>query len=83
MTISFDDPQYTEDIPKPEGLHRAEDVANLWHVSRTKIFELLRTGELRSLKIGGLRRIPESALAEYISKQSEPAKNPAQRRANL
>jgi excisionase family DNA binding protein len=58
-------------VTGPEGLYRPEYVAKLWGVSRTKIFELIRTGRLRSLKIGGSRRIPESALAEYISRQSE------------
>jgi len=70
---ALDGPGQGTNPTKPETLHRAEDVAELWHVSRTKIFELIRTGQLRSLRIGGSRRISESAMAEYISRQSEVA----------
>jgi excisionase family DNA binding protein len=37
-------------------------------VGRSKIYELIRTGELRSVKIGGCRRIPRAALAEFVSR---------------
>ncbi len=33
----------------------------------TKTYDLLRTGQLRSLKIGKLRRITEQQLAEFIA----------------
>ncbi len=36
------------------------------HVGRDKVYYLLRTGQLRSLKIGKLRRITEQQLAEFI-----------------
>ena len=32
-----------------------------------KVYYLLRTGQLRSLKIGKLRRITEQRLAEFIA----------------
>jgi excisionase family DNA binding protein len=35
-------------------------------ISRTKVYELLRNGELESLRIGTSRRIPAAALAEYV-----------------
>jgi excisionase family DNA binding protein len=37
------------------------------HVSRDKVYYLLRTGQLRSLKIGKLRRITEQQLADFIA----------------
>ena len=37
------------------------------HVGRDKVYYLLRTGQLRSLKIGQLRRITEQQLAEFIA----------------
>jgi excisionase family DNA binding protein len=37
------------------------------HVGRDKVYYLLRTGQLRSLKIGKLRRITEQQLAEFIA----------------
>jgi excisionase family DNA binding protein len=35
-------------------------------IGRTAVFELIRSGRLRSVKIGGLRRIPASALADFV-----------------
>jgi excisionase family DNA binding protein len=37
------------------------------HIGRDKVCYLLRTGQLRSLKIGKLRRITEQQLAEFIA----------------
>ena len=37
-------------------------------LGRSKIYELMRLGELRSVKIGGSRRIPRAALAEFVSR---------------
>ncbi len=36
-------------------------------VGRTKVYELMRLGALRSVKIGGCRRIPRAALADYVA----------------
>jgi excisionase family DNA binding protein len=47
-------------------LLRPEEVAQALGVGRTTVFELMRTGELRSVKIGALRRIPTDAVAEYL-----------------
>ena len=45
-----------------ERLWRAEQVAERLAVGRAKVFDLLRDGQLRSVRIGGSRRIPESAV---------------------
>jgi len=37
------------------------------NLSRTVIFELLRTGRLRSVKQGRTRLIPASAIQDYIA----------------
>lgn len=37
-------------------------------VGRSKVFELIESGELRSIKIGRRRLVPTSAIAEYIDK---------------
>ncbi len=47
-------------------LYRVEEAAQLLGVSRTRIFDLIKLGELRSVKIGSSRRIPAGALDEYI-----------------
>lgn len=48
-------------------LYRVEDVAKLLDVGRTAVFDLIRSGELVSVKIGGARRIPRQAVDNYIN----------------
>lgn len=49
-------------------LYRVEEVAQLLGVGRTRVFDLIKLGELRSVKIGGSRRIPATALDEYVER---------------
>ena len=46
--------------------YTVEQLAEMLHVGRDKIYYRLRTGQLRSIKIGKLRRITEQQLAEFI-----------------
>ncbi len=55
----------------PVLLVRPEDAADALGVGRTKVYELMRSGALRSVKIGGLRRIPATALAEFVAQLEE------------
>jgi excisionase family DNA binding protein len=48
-------------------LYKPEEVATQLRISRTKVYALLRTHQIRSVKIDGLRRIPAEALTEYIA----------------
>ncbi|MCO6011653.1 helix-turn-helix domain-containing protein [Actinoallomurus purpureus] len=48
--------------------YTVEQVAEMLHVGRDKIYFLLRTGQLRSIKIGKLRRITDQHLAEFIER---------------
>ena len=48
-------------------LLRPEEVAAALGVGRTAVFELIRTGELRSVKIGKSRRIPTEAVREFVA----------------
>ena len=47
--------------------YTVEEVAEILHVGRDKVYYLLRTGQLRSIKIGKLRRITSQHLAEFIT----------------
>jgi excisionase family DNA binding protein len=48
---------------------RVEDVAReVLNIGRTRVYELLAAGEIRSVAVGRSRRIPESALQEYIDR---------------
>ena len=48
-------------------LYKVPDAMRMLNLSRTVIFELLRTGRLRSVKQGRTRLIPASAIQDYIA----------------
>jgi len=47
-------------------LYKVTDAARVLSLSRTVIFELLRSGRLRSVKQGRTRLIPAAAIRDYI-----------------
>ena len=47
--------------------YTVEQVAKMLHIGRDKIYYLLRTGQLRSIKIGKLRRITSQHLAQFVA----------------
>ena len=47
-------------------LHDVEAVMKRLGLGRSKTFELIATGRLRSVKIGRRRLVSEAALTEYI-----------------
>jgi len=57
----------------PLQAYTVEQVAKMFHIGRDKVYELLRTGQLRSIKIGKLRRITEQHLAEFIASLEDNA----------
>lgn len=48
-------------------LYKVPDVVRALNLSRSVVFDLLRTGRLRSVKEGRARLIPASALREYLA----------------
>ena len=48
-------------------LYRVPDAVRVLNLSRTAVFELLRSGRLRSVKQGRTRLIPASAIRDYIA----------------
>ena len=54
-------------------IYTVEEAAQVLKISRWKILDLIRTNELRSVKIGGLRRILGTAIEEYITRLMEVA----------
>jgi excisionase family DNA binding protein len=43
-----------------------DEVAEILHCSRRKVFDLIGSGELRSIKIGALRRITDDDLRRFV-----------------
>ena len=44
-----------------------EDAAQALSVGRTRVYELIATGALRSVKVGRSRRIPRDAIHEFVT----------------
>lgn len=58
------EPSIAEQVAR---LNQIEDVMERLSIGRSTVFGLLASGELRSVKIGRRRLVPESALRDYIS----------------
>jgi excisionase family DNA binding protein len=57
--------------------YRVSEVADLIGCSKSKAYDLVAAGELRSIRIGGLLRIPADALKEILdARSSHPGSNP-------
>lgn len=52
-------------IPPPLLL-KVEEAARLLNIGRTRVFDLIRTGQLKSVKIFGARRVPLTSIHAYI-----------------
>lgn len=50
----------------PVLLLRVEEAARCLGIARTLMYELVRTGEVQSVRVGRLRRIPVASLQTYI-----------------
>jgi excisionase family DNA binding protein len=49
-------------------LYRVEEAAGMLAVGRDKVYRLIATGELESVKIGGSRRITRAAIEKYLAR---------------
>ncbi len=50
-------------------LLKPAQAAEALQLSRAKLYSLIAGGELKSIKIGGARRIPIEALREFVARQ--------------
>jgi excisionase family DNA binding protein len=49
-------------------LLRVEEVAQMLGIARCRVFDLINSGDLVSVKIGASRRIPEQAVRDYVAR---------------
>ena len=49
----------------------APEAARALGISRSKLYELLRDGEIQSVRIGRSRRVPWEALGAYVASLTE------------
>lgn len=52
-------------------LLKPEQAAEALAIGRTAVFALIRSGRLRSVKVGALRRVPSWALIEFVRQLEE------------
>jgi excisionase family DNA binding protein len=45
-----------------------EEAAQVLSIGRSKVYELMRTGRLESVRIGASRRVPMAAIEDYIDR---------------
>ncbi|GAA1402690.1 helix-turn-helix domain-containing protein [Kitasatospora putterlickiae] len=55
------------DVMTRPALYRVADAVEVLNLSRTVIYDLIRTGRLRTVKEGRSRLIPASAIADYVA----------------
>lgn len=59
----------TTDTPAtPRRMLTVEQAAEALGIGRTNVFALIKNGELESVRIGRLRRIPADAIDTYLAK---------------
>lgn len=52
-------------------LFRSSRVAQLLDLSRSRVAQLIASGELESIKIGAARRVSASQLREFLARRSQ------------
>lgn len=55
-----------------ENLLKAKDIARILNISRAFAYRLMQTGEIRTVKIGGARRVRKSDLVTFIEENIDP-----------
>ncbi len=70
----------TQDHPSDESpsrvLFTVEETARALNVGRTTAYALVRSGEIESVHIGRLRRVPKTAIDNYTERlTSDPSNN--------
>jgi excisionase family DNA binding protein len=64
--------QRTNGRTEPPLLLRATEVAHLLGLGRSKVYEMMQTGELPTVKIGTAVRVPRAALEQWVQRKIAP-----------
>lgn len=57
--------------PASSSVIRVEDLTHILSISRNTAYELVRSGKIRSVKIGRTYRIPLTAVEDYLNASDE------------
>lgn len=58
----------SRDLGRPPALYRIDDAAALLSVSKSRVYELIRSGQLGSVTVGKSRRVPAVAVDAYVTR---------------
>ena len=61
----------------PRLLLTVEEAADRIGICRSSMFKLIRQGNVKSVKVGRLRRVTPAALEDFVHQLSEPADSAA------
>ena len=67
-SVSTDHGDMTTHMSAPQARTILE-AASILRLSRSSLYELIRTGQLASFRAGGCRRITDTAIAAFIARQ--------------
>ncbi|GAB3763060.1 excisionase family DNA binding protein [Nocardioides ginsengisegetis] len=56
------------ELDRPRVLYRVEEAAELLSLSRDRVYQLIRSNQLRSVQVGKCRRVPARSLDEYVAR---------------
>jgi excisionase family DNA binding protein len=71
MLQDMDDEQRIDVTGAGPKVLKVEEAARQLGIGRTLAYGLVRSGTLRSLKIGSRRLVPRTAIAEFLDRQSQ------------
>jgi excisionase family DNA binding protein len=60
-------------VPTDSPLLRPREIAAVLHCSLSRVYQLVRAGELPHTKLGGALRVPAPAFAAWIQRKSDDA----------
>lgn len=61
----------TDQNPEPRALLSVEQAADVLGVSRSTMYEIIKAGDIETVKVGRLRRVPSDAIDAYVIAQTE------------
>ena len=67
MATDTTPPADASSAPQDRLLLTVEEAANRLRLGRTIVYRLISSGELESVTVGRLRRVPAECLAEYVA----------------
>ena len=55
-------------LDRPRVLYRIDEAAELLSISKSRVYELVRSGQIRTVKVGKSHRVPARSLDEYVAR---------------